>query len=86
MGVVDKTSHEYHLTPSGWVSGSRRYFDKVEGREVPRPSDAIETWVNEMRQSSMWSPEEYSAHMIWHDETVPEAEREALRSRFKRPF
>ena len=34
----------------------------------------------------MWSSEEYNAHMIWYDETVPEAKREALRSRFKRPF
>ena len=86
MGIVDKTSHEYHLTPSGWVPGTRRYFDKVDGREVPRPSGAVETWVHEMRQSSAWSSEEYNEHMTWYDERVPEADREVLRARFRRPF
>ena len=86
MGIVDRTSREYHLTPSGWVSGTYRYFDTIEGKEVARPSSAVETWVREMRQASMWSREENSERRIWHNESIPQVELDELRSHFPAPW
>ena len=82
--AVDHWTQEYHLTPSGWVKGTYKFFGK--GDEVPRPTDAVETWEEDCRQSSRWSKEDYSETMLWHDPAVPEADRKALRQQFKSPF
>ena len=83
--TFDDVRTEYHLTPDGWVKGTCRYFGSSEN-EVERPHNAVETWENRLYQRSGWSSEEISAEMIWHNASVPEAEREALRARFTRPF
>ena len=41
-GSVDWT-REYHLTPKGWVNGTYKYYGKVPGKGVARPSEAVET-------------------------------------------
>ena len=74
------------MTPGGWVEGTYRYFGKAIYGEVERPQNAVETWAHRLYQRSMWSPEKFSAEMIWYDASVPEAERAALRARFTRPF
>ena len=83
--AFDDVRTEYHLTPDGWVKGTCRYFGSSKN-EVERPHNTVETWENRLYQRSGWSPEEISAEMIWHNASVPEAEREALRARFTRPF
>jgi hypothetical protein len=85
--AVDEWTTERHLTPSGWVTGTRTTFGKVtSGGEVPRPADAIETWFEHGYQKSGWGPEEVSHWCMWHDPAVSEKERERLRSQFKSPF
>ena len=82
----DDLRTEYHLTPDGWVNGTSWYFRRISGNEVERPQNAVETWVSHIYQRSMWSPEKKTKLMLWHDASVPEAEREALRARFTSPF
>ena len=82
----DDLRTEYHLTPAGWVQGTSRYFGNVSGNEVDRPKGAVETWETHLYQRSMWSREKTTVSMLWHDASVPEAKREALRAKFVRPF
>lgn len=84
--AFDKWTQEYHLTPSGWFKGTRTYFDKVQGKAVPRPTDAVETWEEQGYQSSGWARDEYSHHCTWHDSSQSASVREELRSRFSSPF
>ena len=44
----DRKEEEYHLTPSGWVTGSFLVYGK--GDTIPPPKDRIETWVVEKYQ------------------------------------
>ncbi len=81
----DDFSVEHHLTPGGWVEGTHRYFGAIS-RRVERPENALETWEHRTTQRSMWSQEKHHVSMLWHEESVPENEREALRARFDRPF
>ena len=84
--AYDDAATEYHLTREGWVTGTHRYFGKISGKVVERPSNAVETWQCHIYQRTIHRPEECSTKMLWHDESVSEAERDALRARFKRPF
>lgn len=86
MGVVDNLLTEYHLTPDGWVQGTEKYFGRVQGEEVERPSNAVETWMSKIYQRSDWSPEDATAWMIWCDPFVSEEKRNAIREKFRRPF
>jgi len=73
--AADDVSTEYHLTPEGWVKGTERYFGKSGGNEVERPENAVATWVHRIYQRSIWSQEERSCRMTWHDESTPEEVR-----------
>ena len=83
--VWDSGWSEFHLTPNGWVPGAQRLLDRMDGSEIPRPPDALETWRHEMRQQSGFSPEEYSWRRMWRDVSVPEPQCEKLRSQFGWP-
>jgi hypothetical protein len=85
MGVVDRYSAEYHLTPRGWVGGSETFFEKSTKEVVP-PDDRVETWLKEVEQSSRHSPEEVDWKIIWSDPNKAKDEIERLRSSFPRPF
>ncbi len=82
---VDNWDQEHHLTPRGWISGSSRYYGRVDS-EVPRPDDAVETWEEHCEQRSAWSSEDRSHRLIWHDPAVSQADRDALRARFPSPY
>jgi hypothetical protein len=84
--AADHWSQEYHLTRDGWVKGTYRYFSKIDGDEVARPDGAVETWEEDCSQRSMWSGDDYSYRLLWHDENIPEDERRALRHRVPSPF
>ena len=84
--MEDDYSTEYHLTPSGWVAGTRRYFGRVQGKEVKRPQNAVETWEHQITQASMYSKEVQHRRRLWYDESIPESERKALHAKFTRPF
>jgi hypothetical protein len=50
--AFDQWTQEHHLTPKGWVKGTRTYFGDLEGKVVPRPLDTVETWIQESYQRS----------------------------------
>lgn len=81
---ADDVTFEFHLTPMGWVDGTTRSYGR--GTASPRPADAVETWEEHQTQSSVFAPTYCSRRCVWADEAVPQAERDALRSRFPSPF
>ena len=84
--VHDDVRTEYHLTRERWVTGTHRYFGKVSGKVVDRPRNAVETWECHIHQPTMYQPKRRITKLLWHDQSVPQAERDALRARLKRPF
>jgi hypothetical protein len=84
--AFDQWNQEHHLTSGGWVKGGWTQFGKAEGSEIPRPADALETWIEEATQRSGWGWEEASHRRIWHDRSKFAAERDRLRSLFPSPF
>ncbi len=83
--MEDDFSVEHHLTADGWVEGTHRSFGRLSKRGE-RPQNAVETWVHRATQSSPAARENHHMRMLWHDESVLENMREALRGKFKRPF
>jgi hypothetical protein len=49
----DNFEVEYHLTPKGWIEGSRWYLG-AKHRDVPPPKNRVETWRRHSEQSSQW--------------------------------
>ncbi|MEX2381224.1 MAG: hypothetical protein WD490_02480 [Opitutales bacterium] len=82
--AFDRTSVEYHLTPSGWIRGTYAIIGKSDN-EVPPPDDRIETWKRQMTQRSGWSKEVVNWSRTWRKPDVPEAEVAALRKEYPRP-
>jgi hypothetical protein len=81
--AADDLKTEYHLTPDGWVTGTSKFFGNIDAAgEIPRAENAVETWEKHIYQRSQWSSEEVTSAMIWHDPSVPELERDALRATF----
>jgi hypothetical protein len=74
----DHYQTEYHLTPSGWVIGTARFFGHVQGKELPRPPDCVATFEHEIYQRSRWSGEERRWKRIWKAGHVDEAQIEIL--------
>lgn len=81
---ADDITFEFHLTPEGWVNGTSLSYG--HGAAKPRPTEAVETWLEHQTQSSVFSPTYCTHKCIWVDETVPQGKRDALRSRFPSPF
>ena len=84
--AADHWTIEYHLTSDGWVTGTSTTFSKIDGQAVPRPDGAVETWEEDCYQSSIWSGEQYSHKLLWHNPSISEADRMALRKKFPSPF
>ena len=80
----DETTHEYHLTPSGWVEGTSFYFGELH-RRVERPADAVESWVRHMVQRHGFAEEKVEWRRRWRRESVSDDEVQALLRKFPRP-
>lgn len=83
--TADKPSQEFHLTRTGWVSGTSRVGDTVVGREMERPADAVETWIEEMVIAYLQCADVYAWRLIWFDESISLTERKDLRRLFPKP-
>ena len=81
----NKPSQEFHLTPEGWISGTRREFGVVQGEIVNRSPEAIETWLEEMALSYLHCADVYSWRLIWSNPSMTERERKKMRSQFPKP-
>ena len=64
--MFDNYSTEHHLTPDGWVYGTSRYFGNVQGEEVERLQNAVETWEHRVTQASGWSREDHRTRRLWY--------------------
>ena len=82
--AVDNVETEYHLTPTGWVIGTDRFFGA--GKEVPPPADRVLTIVGKIYQSSGWSPEERWSREVWRSPNISEQELVELQKKFPCPF
>jgi hypothetical protein len=69
----DHYEDEYHLTPTGWKSGTSYYYGKAE-QEVKLPPDRVLTIVREVKQPSGWSPDDISWREKWRSLDVPPEE------------
>ncbi len=76
-------SIEYHLTPRGWITGTKTHFDKIESAIMP-PEDRLETWLIEVDQSPGYSTEETQWKCIWTD-SQNESEKKRLLAKFPPP-
>ena len=79
----DRTEQEYHLTPSGWITGSFLVYG--EGEKIEPPVNRVETWVVEKYQSSGFASESITQKCIWVSPNYSESEREALKAKFPFP-
>jgi hypothetical protein len=80
----DRTEQEYHLTPNGWVAGSFFvYADKTE--DGPVPPDRVETWIEEVLDTSRYSPQIVAWKQIWKSPTVSAEVKADLDRKFPRP-
>jgi hypothetical protein len=81
----DRTTQEYHLTPNGWVSGTFSVYGKVQ-KEVPPPADRVETWFENVDDSSGWAPQAIDWELIWVAPDVTPEIRAQLNKRFPKPM
>jgi hypothetical protein len=70
--AVDHFTITWHLTPSGWLSGSSTDFGKPSGVEIERPKDTLESWVLKVYQQSAYSTEERTWVKVWAAPNVSE--------------
>ena len=78
----DDFKSESHLTENGWFSGTSWYFDKVQEKEVPRPDNAVETWLREERQHSRWSKSEITWTCTWQKPGIAPSVIQELHKKF----
>jgi hypothetical protein len=80
----DHTTTEYDLTPNGWIKGSFFVYGK-KTENVPPPTNRVETWSEEVEDTSGWAPPIISWKPIWESEEVSPEVRNELKQKFPRP-
>lgn len=83
--AADRLETEWHLTPSGWINGTIRFFGHIQGTAVEPPPDRVLTVVHKIYQRSEWSSEERSIYEIWRSPS-DSVTIDELRRRFPAPF
>jgi hypothetical protein len=83
--ATDEHKIERHLTPDGWIIGNE-WVNGTQTRKVEPPQDRIETWIEEISDSSEgWAPPTAFSKMVWPAIDVPTQIRTEMRERFPRP-
>ncbi len=83
--ATDEHQIERHLTPNGWITGSE-WLNGTQTRKIEPPPERIETWVEEISDSSEgWAPPTAFSKIVWEASNVPAQVRAELRERFPRP-
>ena len=81
----DNLRCEFHLTEEGWVRGTRKFFDKVQGEKIQKPGDAIATYELHIYQKSMWSKEERAWSQLWKRGGIADEELNSILENHPRP-
>jgi len=80
----DDQKKEYQLTPTGWVTGNCWINDK-QTQTVAVPSDRVETWIEEICDSSEgWDPPTSFSKIFWQSSDISSQHAE-LNNKFPRP-
>ncbi len=83
--ATDEHQIERHLTPHGWVAGNE-WVNHIQIKSGDPPSDRIETWVEEISDSSEgWAPATTSSKVTWESPNVSSEQRAKLNQQFPRP-
>lgn len=81
----DDSKQELHLIPSGWIVGNRWVNDR-QTQTVETPADRIETWVEEICDSSEgWDPPTVFWKITWLSPDVTVEARAEINIKFPRP-
>jgi hypothetical protein len=82
--AVDDLKTEYHLTESGWTTGTSFFFGKTTN-EIASPPDRVLTMLEHISQSSRFSSAQTSWTEIWRSPKVTDEELAKLQQKFPRP-
>lgn len=83
--ATDEHKIERHLTPNGWTTGNE-WVNGVQTRTIEPPQDRIETWVEEISDSSEgWAPPATFSKMVWKASNIHAQVRAELKEKFPRP-
>lgn len=82
--AADDYKRHFHLTPGGWIGGSRWFFNKLQV-DLARPADALATFELHIRQRSEWSSENRDWTRIWKADGASDDQIAALTAQFNRP-
>lgn len=74
----DDYKTEDHLTPNGWVTGTKSNFGRIIGGKISRPADAVLTMEYHDYQRSSWSASETSWEIIWRSPNIDSNEIQKL--------
>jgi hypothetical protein len=79
----ERTYTMYHLTPTGWITGSSS-DDKPPQGIGPTPDGRVETWLEEsISHDSGWRTVRQIWKPLWASTDYSEEERKRLRARFQ---
>ena len=81
----DDLKVHFHLTPRGWLAGTRWYFGKIQNKELPAPADALATFELHITQQSEWSKENRSWVESWRSESASPEQVEEAKKKFGQP-
>jgi hypothetical protein len=82
--AYDDVETEWHLTPRGWIQGTRWFFGKTD-KEIPPPHDRVLTMVDRTYQRSGWSKEENTQRETWRSASLTPEELSDLRRKYTDP-
>lgn len=80
----DSYDIDYHLTPNGWVTGTKSSFGKARTM-IPRPADCVLTLRLSVRQTYASSRGEESWSEIWKSPSATKDYVSKLQKTFPRP-
>ena len=70
--AADRYKSHYHLTTDGWVTGNSWFFHDLQGENIERPKNTVQTWERDEYQSSMYTKPDIKWQCIWSNPNFTE--------------